>query len=734
MRTAQETSRRNSSTTGYRPDAVQRKCACGGSSSLETECEHCKRNKIDVQRYSARREAPDTLISRFVIGSRIALPDSSDNPSALGHNFSQIRVHQNTKPTLQTKLRARVPSEPHEEEADRIASLVTQPLQAANAVRQEPIESSRVQLAVQRAPGDRSEQSSEAGKEAMPQTATPTEKSAARSLIVEDRASVLPGQMRKTEFLDQMEREVCAAADAELAAAGRTAQGCPYIRNWLGFYRTQSSQHVERALRRYAPEAANASGARDYIPIVAERVRRAARVWAETGQITGLPAELAGQLPGAGFLGAVGGILSGAAGILGGMFGGIGRAFSGIFTKAREGGASETADPAQIKHQLGSGQSLDSNARSRMESAFGHDFSRVRIHTDSRAADLSDDLNARAFTIGSDVAFAAGEYRPGTVAGDALLAHELAHVVQQGVAIDQVEPLTKTDSLSNAPEDEADDAAASAVMSLWTAGNRTPTDRASVGHPSVGPGLRLQRCGAHQAETRTAGDAKAQATAQPKQPVVCEPNRKLTWADFTGAPRGSGSAKTRFHHEIVTEDGKQIIRAFFDPDSSWVRPAFGDPTNRSNTNCEQRVTGCERFFDKEARARRTGGTQRLAPGTGCAASPQPNQSVVATSRGECDSKLGTECDRVAKLESERLLRHEQLHLDIACVIAKKGTEALVTRPKEAKKILESVKKIANDMSDDNGPYDQQTRHGCDATAQATWEADVSSGLPKTTIP
>jgi hypothetical protein len=67
-----------------------------------------------------------------------------------------------------------------------------------------------------------------------------------------------------------------------------------------------------------------------------------------------------------------------------------------------------------------------------LQPAFGADFSGVRVHTDATAQGLSDTLNAHAFTIGTDIAFAPGEYQPGTVVGDALIAHELAHVVQQG--------------------------------------------------------------------------------------------------------------------------------------------------------------------------------------------------------------------------------------------------------------------------------------------------------------
>jgi hypothetical protein len=64
----------------------------------------------------------------------------------------------------------------------------------------------------------------------------------------------------------------------------------------------------------------------------------------------------------------------------------------------------------------------------------GADLSQVRVHTDANAVQLSRDLQARAFTTGPDIAFAAGEYQPGTNNGRRLLAHELTHVVQQGAA------------------------------------------------------------------------------------------------------------------------------------------------------------------------------------------------------------------------------------------------------------------------------------------------------------
>jgi hypothetical protein len=76
------------------------------------------------------------------------------------------------------------------------------------------------------------------------------------------------------------------------------------------------------------------------------------------------------------------------------------------------------------------GQALDANTRASMESRFGHDFSSVRVHTDAAAAASASGLNARAYTVGRDIVFAGGKYAP-TAQGGRLLAHELAHVVQQ---------------------------------------------------------------------------------------------------------------------------------------------------------------------------------------------------------------------------------------------------------------------------------------------------------------
>jgi hypothetical protein len=99
--------------------------------------------------------------------------------------------------------------------------------------------------------------------------------------------------------------------------------------------------------------------------------------------------------------------------------------------------AANQAEPATVPpivHEVlqSPGQPLDAATRAFFEPRFGHDFSRVKIHADSEAAASAVTVNALAYTVGDDVVFGPGRYGPATDSGQRLLAHELAHVVQQG--------------------------------------------------------------------------------------------------------------------------------------------------------------------------------------------------------------------------------------------------------------------------------------------------------------
>jgi hypothetical protein len=98
------------------------------------------------------------------------------------------------------------------------------------------------------------------------------------------------------------------------------------------------------------------------------------------------------------------------------------------------GGTPGFAPPAVHDVLASPGRPLEAGARGRMEAGFGADFSGVRVHDDARAAESARAVDAHAYTVGSDIAFAAGRYAPGTAAGERLLAHELAHTLQDGAA------------------------------------------------------------------------------------------------------------------------------------------------------------------------------------------------------------------------------------------------------------------------------------------------------------
>lgn len=117
-----------------------------------------------------------------------------------------------------------------------------------------------------------------------------------------------------------------------------------------------------------------------------------------------------------------------------------------------------TAPPIVHEVLRSSGQPLDSATRAFMEPRFGHDFGQVRVHTDARAANSARAVNALAYTVGRNVVFRAEQYAPGTSKGRQLLAHELAHVVQQSASVPS--PLvTRQTDLQNAMETEAERAA-----------------------------------------------------------------------------------------------------------------------------------------------------------------------------------------------------------------------------------------------------------------------------------
>ncbi len=108
-------------------------------------------------------------------------------------------------------------------------------------------------------------------------------------------------------------------------------------------------------------------------------------------------------------------------------FGALARQGAGILPDGRAHPDVEST----IARTRGSGNPLDGATREKVGGGLGDSLSDVRVHTDDTADKLASSVSARAFTTGSDVYFAKGEYSPGSSEGDRLLTHELSHVVQQ---------------------------------------------------------------------------------------------------------------------------------------------------------------------------------------------------------------------------------------------------------------------------------------------------------------
>lgn len=334
------------------------------------------------------------------------------------------------------------------------------------------------------------------------------------STIVDDEAMPGPGQVRRSQFMDVLEARLCAVIDTELPETG--ADGCTDLAYYVRVYRGRTASEIERAIRLWSsPRDASGEALAD---AVVERVREATRRYRTTGRIEELPS---GQLGAAG------------AGIA---------AYLQLKPSGRQGGT----DPAAVLGHLGAGSPLEPATRSRMESSFGQSFAGVRIHTDATAAGIADELGARAFTVGQQIAFGAGELRAGTPSGDVLLAHELAHTIQQAGGASAV---------AEAPlEAEADLAAGRAFT-----GDRVAVERRT--------GLTLQSCSKKKSFAERLGAlTSARDVASELRAANAEELRPL--AGPTGSLVGDGLAWER---ALRARDWSRLVTLFgTDPHSFWA--------------------------------------------------------------------------------------------------------------------------------------------------------------------
>ncbi len=347
------------------------------------------------------------------------------------------------------------------------------------------------------------------------------------------------------------------------------------------------------------------------------------------------------------------------------------------------------------------GQPLDSATRAFMEPRFGHDFSSVRVHTGVRAAQSAEAMNARAFTTGRDLVFGRGEYAPRTREGQRLLAHELAHVVQQqsgGVS----GQLVQRDLIPYG-------------QITWNDFHATP--------PPIDP-QHPQPTDSEGAGVRSIFD-------------VLPTYSPVTDASPTKPAKKCGTGKNRStEHEAAAKpdpDSFQHPNAQMDQDQSWARKLYktGDGTDY----CAEKVPKCEAAFATSKAGIFFNGTK-------------------ITKREECRTRMVPNCmTNDAPKERTRLLNHEQYHFNITNVLANNakadlkargatlnvtahgcGNDAArdVARDEYNKKVDDALRKplkawldAKNKAQDD---YDTETVHGSDQGKQSAWETKVKDGL------
>ncbi|MBT2388880.1 DUF4157 domain-containing protein [Streptomyces sp. ISL-1] len=157
--------------------------------------------------------------------------------------------------------------------------------------------------------------------------------------------------------------------------------------------------------------------------------------------------------------------------------------------KRKERAKSRTPEPKNIVS--GAGQPLDLSVRRELEEQLGHDFSRVRLHTDRDAGQLTEMLGADAVAVGQDIFFREGTYRPGTVDGQRLLAHELLHTIQNPHGLGALRAGRDLGAVSlpqEAIEREAESAAQASVLPALRDSVREEEPAAAVESGQATPG------------------------------------------------------------------------------------------------------------------------------------------------------------------------------------------------------------------------------------------------------
>jgi hypothetical protein len=290
------------------------------------------------------------------------------------------------------------------------------------------------------------------------------------TLLVDAGATPTAGQQPLAVFLDQVSAEVTRAVADALRGTRYSAEDCPQIPHWIAYFRNRPAAHVEEVLRRYTNTREPLSTAAEYLPRIVQRVGKGIRAWL-AGRPAPTPADYGIQ------------------------DGGPPAPDRGVAPPVLPFVDDPSVAAQRHERTLGPGSPLDAGTREPMERVFGTSFADVEAHTSGPGSRLAADLGARAVTVGNRMAFAPGEYAPDTVLGDALIAHELAHVLQQRGGDARTDALAsgRADDAA-AVEHDADRSATAAIVALWGRAGGVAAELARNALPRLRSGIRLRRC------------------------------------------------------------------------------------------------------------------------------------------------------------------------------------------------------------------------------------------------
>ncbi|WP_341835715.1 DUF4157 domain-containing protein [Chitinophaga pollutisoli] len=428
--------------------------------------------------------------------------------------------------------------------------------------------------------------------------------------------------------------------------------------------------------------------------------------------------------------------------------------------------------PEHLAASKEKGAPLPRSTRQFMENAFQADFSNVHIHTGEKAAAMNTDVQAKAFTYGSDIYFNHHEFQPHTPEGQHLLAHELAHVLQQN---QQIAPRIQRVDIHHRKLTWADFAA--------------EVPKKTSGYEAV-----------------TSSDIEDFDTSKYPFKKLTETENGTTFTagkKTTDCEKGKDKDKKAAEHpekykaykvNIEGDTSKLKAKAFMRQDKSWAKKWLYDPKEReahadtfvpgcessfnskqksADKSCDTDVKNCENEFKKKKISSYKIYNTNVTSAADCGNIKTPcvkdrmtgikyqwknhnGVTVDASKLGDCKTSFKKSLISTGLEDSSTsLLNHEQRHFDITHAVAEKISSEMqtlassfATKEVEAcgkgnamaaaekalagqrKQLSDKMKAVKKTLGTYQKNYDAETDHSRKTKAQDWWNTNIDAGLPK----